>query len=61
MSLNTNTTERSSRIVDIINGTLIAGRWILVLVAIALASAILVQAGALPWTLSEVDPTLLVP
>ena len=53
------TVTRSSRIAAPTIG--VPARWCLILTAIALASVILVQGGVLPWTLGEIDPSLLVP
>ncbi len=61
MSIHTDVSTRPSRLTDTLNAILVPAKWALVLTAIALASVILVQAGVLPWTLSEVNPTLLVP
>ncbi len=56
MSLS-NLTLPSPRTVDSLNSVLVGGRWVLVLAALALTQVILVQAGLLPWTLSEADVT----
>jgi len=59
MSVSPYVSARSARVADTLS--LIPAYWTLVLTAIAIAQVVMVQAGILPWALSEIDPTILVP